>query len=438
MGRPSRYDLDLREFKKVRWYVLNNCSEIEHYHNAHKDELRRRRVNDVDRKHEEDGLKNEEVVRRRVRMMTVQTWEMTGDMRLECGETMANRAKRQRAVAPCPSSPPPVFNDVAATTSCRWRSQLVPVMPAPTPSTPASGDFETRASSQPTLAPSLGGMTHSSTGSTSNSGRRGRTCGLALDKVRATRLDKLSVSIPDNCAADVGENSAKLSTQIGLLVRGTIPMATSSWNEDDFNLDYNLEEDLQTVNMIMAKSYRQFKGRLHEHYKKKGGGNKEVAIRHPIQTWMKILGRNCVTCLLIQNMRKGLTIFHTAGTRTFARYRKVLETSPSVTSEIGLAELYAASHKRKNGDWLSDVAKDNHLYEFLYSGIVPTIAVILLDLQRLSLEKMRELQEQAISDGRSYNDIDILHQVLGPKPGYVRGLGRAVKPPRSSGSHPLV
>ncbi|KAB1212709.1 hypothetical protein CJ030_MR5G009751 [Morella rubra] len=36
-------------------------------------------------------------------------------------------------------------------------------------------------------------------------------------------------------------------------------------------------------------------------------------------------------------------------------------------------------------------------------------------------EKMRELQEQAISDGRSYNDIDILHQVLGPKLGYVRG-----------------
>ncbi|KAB1219843.1 hypothetical protein CJ030_MR3G009485 [Morella rubra] len=103
-------------------------------------------------------------------------------------------------------------------------------------------------------------------------------------------------------------------------------------------------------------------------------------------------------CKVNTENRKGLTIFHTAGTRTFARYRKVL------------------------------------LYEFLYSGIVPTIAVMLPDLLRLSLEKMRELQEQAISDGRSYNDIDILHQVLGPKLGYVRGLGRAVKPPRSSGS----
>ncbi|KAB1205876.1 hypothetical protein CJ030_MR7G027939 [Morella rubra] len=47
---------------------------------------------------------------------------------------------------------------------------------------------------------------------------------------------------------------------------------------------------------------------------------------------------------------------------------------------------------------------------------------------------MRELQEQAISDERSYNNIDILHQVLSPKPGYVKGLGRAVKPPRSLGS----
>ncbi|KAB1212077.1 hypothetical protein CJ030_MR5G024649 [Morella rubra] len=37
------------------------------------------------------------------------------------------------------------------------------------------------------------------------------------------------------------------------------------------------------------------------------------------------------------------------------------ETSLSVTSEMGPAELYVASHKRKNGDWLSDVAKDNHV-----------------------------------------------------------------------------
>ena len=63
---------------------------------------------------------------------------------------------------------------------------------------------------------------------TSNSGWHSRTCGLVLDKAQATRLDKLSVSIPDNCAADVGENSTKLSTQIVLLVCGTIPMATSS------------------------------------------------------------------------------------------------------------------------------------------------------------------------------------------------------------------
>ncbi|KAB1227855.1 hypothetical protein CJ030_MR1G012655 [Morella rubra] len=282
-----------------------------------------------------------EVVMRRVQMATIPISKMTGDVRLECENE---------------------------------RSQLVSVTPVPTPSTPVPGDSKARASSQPALTPSL------------------------EDKVRATQLGKLSVSIPDDCAADVGENSAKLSTQIGLLVRGTIPMATSLWNEVPSECkeyvririsdDYNREEDLRTVNMIMAKSYRQFKGRLHEHYKKKGGGNKEVAVRHPHpdmdeDTWTKL-------CDMFADP-------------------KYEETSPSVTSEIGPAELYAASHKRKNGDWLSDVAKDNH-------------------------EKMRELQEQAISDGRSYTDIDILHQVLGPKPSYVRGLGRAVKPPRTSGS----
>ncbi|KAB1199518.1 hypothetical protein CJ030_MR0G021687 [Morella rubra] len=168
----------------------------------------------------------------------------------------------------------------------------------------------------------------------------------------------------------------------------------------------------------MAKTYSQFKGRLHEYYKKKGGENKEVAIQHPHpdmdeDTRAKLCDifadpKYEEKCKVNTENRKGLTIFHTAGTRTFARYRKVLETSPSVTSEIG--QLNCMLHPtREKWDWLSDVAKDNH-------------------------EKMRELQEQAISDGRSYNDIDILHQVLGPKPNYVSGLGRAVKPPRSAGS----
>ncbi|KAB1206280.1 hypothetical protein CJ030_MR7G011773 [Morella rubra] len=67
-------------------------------------------------------------------------------------------------------------------------------------------------------------------------------------------------------------------------------------------------------------------------------------------------------CKVNTKNRKGLTVFYTVGTRLFAQYRKVLEIFPSVTSEIGPVELYAASHKRKNGDWLSDVAKDNHLY----------------------------------------------------------------------------
>ncbi|KAB1212233.1 hypothetical protein CJ030_MR5G025001 [Morella rubra] len=136
----------------------------------------------------------------------------------------------------------------------------------------------------------------------------------------------------------------------------------------------------------------------------KVGGNKEVVVvRHPHpdmdeDTWAKF-----VTCLLIQNM---------SGYEDVCSISKSVGNFPSVTSEIGPAELYAASHKRKNGDWLSDVAKDNHVN--LLVGVV-----LVLDCA----EKMRELQEQAISDGRSYTDIDILHQVLGPKPGYVRGWG---------------
>ncbi|KAB1212029.1 hypothetical protein CJ030_MR5G017885 [Morella rubra] len=60
--------------------------------------------------------------------------------------------------------------------------------------------------------------------------------------------------------------------------------------------------------------------------------------------------------------------------------------------EVGPADLYAASHKRKNGEWICDAA-------------------------RMNFEKMMEVEAQATMEGRTLTDVEVFTQVLGEKRG---------------------
>ncbi|KAB1203282.1 hypothetical protein CJ030_MR8G019420 [Morella rubra] len=56
--------------------------------------------------------------------------------------------------------------------------------------------------------------------------------------------------------------------------------------------------------------------------------------------------------------RSKLTVYHTTGTKSFARKRHELLGAVQI-DEVGPADLYAASHKHKNGEWICDAARMN-------------------------------------------------------------------------------
>ncbi|KAB1213184.1 hypothetical protein CJ030_MR4G013688 [Morella rubra] len=49
-------------------------------------------------------------------------------------------------------------------------------------------------------------------------------------------------------------------------------------------------------------------------------------------------------------------------------------------------------------------------------------------------EEMVEIQSQSTTESGAQKDVDIFTQVLGTRSGYVRGLGRSVKPIAASSS----
>ncbi|KAB1227443.1 hypothetical protein CJ030_MR1G023821 [Morella rubra] len=77
-----------------------------------------------------------------------------------------------------------------------------------------------------------------------------------------------------------------------------------------------------------------------------------------------------------------LTVYHTTGTKSFARKRHELLGAVQI-DEVGPADLYAASHKRKNGEWICDAA-------------------------RMNFEKMMEVEAQATMEGRTLTDVEYL------------------------------
>ncbi|KAB1205050.1 hypothetical protein CJ030_MR7G016694 [Morella rubra] len=105
--------------------------------------------------------------------------------------------------------------------------------------------------------------------------------------------------------------------------------------------------------------------------------------------------------------RAKLKIVHTSGARSFQRMRALLKNPES--DEISPALLYKKTHTNKDGMWTSEDAREN-------------------------FEKMKALQLQYESEGKSYTEVEIFAEVLGTKAGYVRGLGRSVRSVGSSSS----
>ncbi|KAB1206237.1 hypothetical protein CJ030_MR7G014382 [Morella rubra] len=77
------------------------------------------------------------------------------------------------------------------------------------------------------------------------------------------------------------------------------------------------------------------------------------------------------------------------------------------SGNINPAELYKKNYTNKDGIWTSERAKEIY-------------------------ERMDAFLRQCDLEGKTYTEIEVYSKILGKKSGYVRGLGRAVKPPPSS------
>ncbi|KAB1219956.1 hypothetical protein CJ030_MR3G022810 [Morella rubra] len=77
------------------------------------------------------------------------------------------------------------------------------------------------------------------------------------------------------------------------------------------------------------------------------------------------------------------------------------------SGNINPVELYKKNYTNKDGIWTSEGAREIY-------------------------ERMDAFQRQCDLEGKTYTEIEVYSEILGKKSGYVRGLGRAVKPPPSS------
>ncbi|KAB1222935.1 hypothetical protein CJ030_MR2G019454 [Morella rubra] len=233
---------------------------------------------------------------------------------------------------------------------------------------------------------------------------RGRTRGVSLEKSlgSGSGSGKLSVHIPEGECGGVSSTAAILSTKIGILVRGLIPISVNKWVDvpaevkeyimdrvlDQFDLDYTRHEDVRTVVETMMTARRTHRNRMHAYFKK--FPSKEAALLKPhpdtteeqwkelcdlftSETFMKRSEQN-------KKNRSKLTVNHAAGSRSFQRTRACMKNQES--GNINPTELYKKNYTNKDGIWTSEGAREIY--------------------------------------------------ILGKKSGYVRGLGRAVKPPPSS------
>ncbi|KAB1199739.1 hypothetical protein CJ030_MR0G014437 [Morella rubra] len=138
-------------------------------------------------------------------------------------------------------------------------------IPSPTPSAPSPTVNEGMSQSTPACP--------SSCASTSASKRgRGRTRGVSLENSlgSGSGSGKLSVHIPEGECGGVSSTAATLSTKIGMLVRGLIPISVNKWVNvpaevkeyimdrvlDHFDLDYTRHEDVRTVVETMMTARR--------------------------------------------------------------------------------------------------------------------------------------------------------------------------------------
>ncbi|KAB1211685.1 hypothetical protein CJ030_MR6G022465 [Morella rubra] len=182
---------------------------------------------------------------------------------------------------------------------------------------------------------------------------------------------------------------------------------------DQFDLDYTRHEDVRTVVETMMTARRTHRNRMHAYFKKFPSKEAALLKPHPDTTeeqWKELCDLFTSEAFMKRSEqnkknRSKLTVNHAAGSRSFQRTRACMKNQES--GNINPAELYKKNYTNKDGIWTSEGAREIY-------------------------ERMDAFQRKCDLEGKTYTEIEVYSEILGKKSGYVRGLGRAVKPPPSS------
>ncbi|KAB1215063.1 hypothetical protein CJ030_MR4G018553 [Morella rubra] len=191
------------------------------------------------------------------------------------------------------------------------------------------------------------------------------------------------------------------------------PTPSAPSPRDHFDLDYTRHEDVRTVVETMMTARRTHRNRMHAYFKKFPSKEAALLKPHPDTTeeqWKELCDLFTSEAFMKRSEqnkknRSKLTVNHAAGSRSFQRTRACMKNQES--GNINPAELYKKNYTNKDGIWTSEGAREIY-------------------------ERMDAFQRQCDLEGKTYTEIEVYSEILGKKSGYVRGLGRAVKPPPSS------
>ncbi|RWR86313.1 Transposase, Ptta/En/Spm, plant [Cinnamomum micranthum f. kanehirae] len=261
--------------------------------------------------------------------------------------------------------------------------------------------------------------------STSTRRGRGRSKNISLTKLIKDTGQKLRIEIPEGLSRPVGKYAKEFKTEVGIICRTYAPLACYTWPTvkqehrqifydrilDKFDIDLHNPRLKKAINSYLASTFKNYRNRLHSHYKRVG--NHREACQKPYEgvsqeDWELCCNRFCseefqkVSKKNFEN-RMLLKVNHCVGSKSFVEYLHETRDAP-----ISRIELWHKTHYSQDKGWSTPEC------QMLY-------------------EKMITLQSQPTEDDSPpLTDDEICRQVLGTRPGYVRGLGHGVVAPPSS------
>ncbi|CAL5349065.1 unnamed protein product [Camellia sinensis] len=385
-----------KDLKKARWYVLNNCDEIQPYVRQYMDELERQGLRNV-----QERLESE-----------FHTWF------LKYG--MSTRGRGRAGYVPRPHAPTPH----ASTKLVRSSTQSTPGPHASIKSVrsstlhPFTSESVHEVTSQ--VSHSDTSSTHCNTDVGTSKGKRGRgkSRSLKLAKLKNQGV-RLPIQICKVSGRPYGEASEKFTSELGIVTRQFAPQNVPSWTdiseEDKETLVAYLQEGFKFTNEpyaiesilnLMHDRYKSYRHDLRQRFR--SFPTMESALADPPEnmekeTWKFLCEKWSdkdykVRCGKNKLNREKLKVLHTAGSKAFRKNRATGE-------ELGLVELYKKTHfSEKKEAWVHADAEIRHY-------------------------KLEKRQEKAIEEGSCpISDEQLSIEVFGQKVGYIRGLGRGRKP----------